>query len=337
MNKPQCIRFSSLISDPEAYITEMFQLHPDAKHDMESGAIEIKNEIIDSSFKYSLIDEGLFLFSFSSFSPVDAEYEFIPNPNAPYFTLVFYFTASRTKKPIYLKANDQFHSSDQISLFFNGNMTAEFFIKARQKAYGLRLDIHKDWIKKNVDTTLLKKDSLLNDIFEFRKKGYIQIHCQLYEGLVKDILSAFEKEASILQKLNLKAQSFHLIAKYLKELSIVKKNIKTEVTTLQNTGELQFALNYLEKNLYNEFPGNNYLAELCNISTSSFSKKFKTSFNVSPAVYFKNLKMKEAFRLLLLGENVKQVAYKTGYKDPSAFGRSFKQYYGQSPAMHVKK
>ncbi len=165
------IRFASLISDPDAYIKEMFQLHPDAKHDQESGAIKIENEIINSSFKYQLLEEGLFLFSFSSFSPVDAEYEFIPNPEAPYFTLVFYFTAERSKSPLYLKSDGKFYSNDQISMFFNGKMTADIFIKARHKAYGLRLDIHKDWILRNVDMQLFPQKSLLKDIIDLQAKG----------------------------------------------------------------------------------------------------------------------------------------------------------------------
>jgi hypothetical protein len=55
MDLPDRIRFSSLISDPEAYINEMFQLHPDATHDSNSGAIEIKNEIINSMERARLL------------------------------------------------------------------------------------------------------------------------------------------------------------------------------------------------------------------------------------------------------------------------------------------
>lgn len=49
------------------------------------------------------------------------------------------------------------------------------------------------------------------------------------------------------------------------------------------------------------------------------------------------LKMEEALRLLQLGYSVKDVSYKVGYHDASAFGRSFKQIYGKSPASYVKK
>lgn len=333
MNLPNPIRFSSLISGPNAYINEMFQLHPDAKHDSGSGAIEIKNPIIDSTFRYQLLEDGFFLFSFSSYSPVDAEYEFIPNPKADYFTLVFYFTESRTRKPIYIKIDEKFYSDDHISVFFNGKMNAEIFIKAKQKAYGIRLDIHKNWFSENIGK--LPATSVASKILNLSEKGFVNTNCHSYKETVKNLLLIFESEKYPTQKLDLKIRCYSLIQDYLKEI-LQSKTTDTKKEKI-NPGELQPVLNYLEKNVLGSFPGNSFLAELCHISESSFEKKFKNSFHIPPAAYHKNLKMKEALRLLELGSNAKDVSYKIGYKDVSAFGRSFKKVYGKSPALFVKK
>jgi len=332
---PSSIRYSSLVSDPEAYIKEMFLLHPDAKHDKLSGEIEIRNEIINSSFKYQLLEDGLFLFSFSSYSPVDAEYEFLANLRSDYFTLVFYFTEERSKNPLYLKTAGQFYSNDRISMFFNGKMTAEFFIKAKQKAFGLRLDIHKKWITENLDTRFLEKDTQLLEIINFKKISYLQLNCDNYQNLVKDLILCFDMEANPFWKLQQKNLSYALIQQYFTEIVNHRKTATRIAKT--NSGDLKAALNYMEKSLHKVFPGNPHLAELCNISESSFNKKFKTVFRNSPAQYFKELKMKESLRLLQLGQNVKDIAYAIGYKDTSAFGRAFKQFYGKSPASYVKK
>lgn len=329
------IRFSSLISDPEAYINEMFQLHPDAAHDKDSGVIEIKNPVIDSSFRYRVLEEGFFLFSFSSFSPVDAEYEFIPNPKSDYFTLVFYFTESRSKDPFYIKTENEFYSGDQFSMFFNGNMRTEIFIKAKQKSYGLRLEIHKDWLCKNMSMELLQNNSLLLHIVDRNTSGYIQTDCFAYHALVQHILSVFEKEKNALQKLQLKTETCRLLFLYLDEI-VQSSNGSAMNTAPDRTGELRFALNCMEDKTHEDFPGNARLASLCHISESTFNKKFRITFNTTPAQYFKELKMKEALRLLQLGQNVKDVSRKLGYKNTSAFGRSFKQVYGKSPAAFVK-
>lgn len=333
MKYPEKTRFSSLISDPNAYIDEMFQLHPDAKHDRNSGAIAIKNPIIDSSFRYQLLEDGFFLFSFGSYSPVDAEYEFVANPKADYFTLVFYFTETRTKNPIYVKIDEKFYSSDQISMFFNGKMNAEIFIKAKQKAFGIRLDIHKNWLTENIGA--LPVGAVLANILNLSEKGFVNTNCHAYYEAVKNLLAVFEEEKYPLQKLDLKIQSYALLHYFLDEM-LPSQILGTENGKIKS-GELQAALNYLEKHVLADFPSNSFLAALCHISESSFEKKFKNSFHISPAAYFKNLKMKEALRLLALGGNVKDVAYKIGYKDVSAFGRSFKQVYGKSPALFVKK
>lgn len=332
---PSSIRFSSIVSDPEAYISEMLFLHPDAKHDKLSGEIEIQNEIVNSSFKYQLLEDGLFLFSFSSFSPVDAEYEFLANPESDYFTLVFYFTEERSKNPLYLKTGGHFYSNDRISMFLNGNTNVEFFIKAQQKAFGLRLDIHKKWISENLDAQFLEKSTHLCKIINFERDTYLQLNCDRYHSLVKDLISCFDLEANPLRKLRQKSFSYTLIQQYFTEM--LNKGEADGKTDNIYSGDLKAALNYLEKSLHKDFPGNLHLAELCNISESSFNKKFKTVFRSSPAHYFKELKMKESLRRLQLGQNVKDIAYAVGYKDSSAFGRAFKQFYGKSPASYIKK
>lgn len=333
MELPKSIRFSSIISDPEAYIQEMFQLHPDAEHHAHFGEIEIKNGIIDSSFRYQLLEDGLFLFAFSSFSPIDAEYEFIPNPNADYFTLVFYFTENRSKNPLYLKINEKFYSSDQISMFFNGRMNAEIFIKANHKAHGIRIDIHKKWFNNHIDIRDLQKFSELKSIIEFETKGQISTDCEKYSNAITDILNVFKQEEKAFQKIHLIHQTLQLITEYLADS--FSNSILPEVKNA-NFGQLKSALNYLEKNTAKEFPGSDFLADLCNISESTFIKKFKNHFHTTAAHYFRNLKMKEALNLLQLGHTVKEVAHKLDYKDVSAFGRSFKQIYGRSPASYVK-
>ncbi len=334
MEFPSKIRFSSLISDPEKYIEEMFMLHPDALHDKESGGIEIQNEIINSSFKYQLLERGLFLFSFSSYSPVDAEYEFVPNPKADYFTLVFYFTENRTKHPLYLKIEEQFYSTDQVSMFFNGEMNAEIFIKAKHKAYGIRLDIHKDWFEKELDAHYFQAKCELKEVLDFQRKGILQTKCDSFQPLVKSIQEKFEKKQNAFQKFNLKTTAYQLLQGYFEEIyqhSTTKNNEKDVAD-----GELKSALNFLQKSLYKDFPGSYYLSELCKMSESSFNKKFKIAFKITSAQYFRNLKMKEALRLLQMGNTVKEVCHKIGYQDQSAFGRIFKQVYGKSPGSYMK-
>ncbi|WP_300603663.1 helix-turn-helix transcriptional regulator [Niabella sp.] len=335
MELPESIRFSTIISDPEVYINSMLQLHPDARHDQNSGAIEIKNEVIDSSFKYRLLEDGLFLFSFTSYSPVDAEYGLIPNPDSDYFTLVFYFTEKRTKNPLYLKVDEQFYSGNQFAAFFNGQMNAEIFIKARQQAFGIQIEMHKKWIAENLDMASLAKKPLIAPVLNFREKAFVQAEVKQYQHLAEAICSAFNKEKDIFQKLKLKTGSYTLISSFLEEISGIQK-YKTGASG-QESGELEVALNYMEKSYAADFPGTGFLAAQCKMSESSFNKKFKTIFRLTAAQYFRNLKMKEALKLLELGHHVKDVCYKIGYQDTSAFGRSFKQVYGESPASYVKK
>lgn len=333
MELPSSIRFSSIVSDPEAYIQELFQLHPDSIHQEHFGKIDIKNEVIDSSFQYHLLEEGLFLFTFRSFSPIDAEYEFLPNPNAPYYSLILYFTENRSKNPLYLKLDEKHYSSDQVSLFFNGNINAEFHIKAQQKAFGLRLDIHQSWFEKNEIHLNPNSKSLFSDIITFKKNCFISVDCGEFQSSVSEVMQVLQCKNLEFKKLKLKSMVYPIICDYIQNKIAGEEQVSF---TSKQSGILIEALNWMERNQSLTFPGTDFLAELCNISESSFNAKFKNSFNISASYYFKNLKMKKALNLLQLGHTVKEVAYKLEYKDVSSFGRSFKQIYGKSPAAFVK-
>jgi AraC-like DNA-binding protein len=73
------------------------------------------------------------------------------------------------------------------------------------------------------------------------------------------------------------------------------------------------------------------LAFLCNVSASTFKRKFVKLYNETPARYFLRKKMEMAKVLLLENANPIEVYYQVGYESHSSFSQSFKQMYGLSP------
>ena len=58
----------------------------------------------------------------------------------------------------------------------------------------------------------------------------------------------------------------------------------------------------------------------------------------STAIFIRSVKLNEAHRLLSQpGANVSQVAYDTGFKDPSWFSRAFKEEFGYAPSELMSK
>jgi len=80
------------------------------------------------------------------------------------------------------------------------------------------------------------------------------------------------------------------------------------------------------------------LANIANMSSSTFHKAFKEVTSESPLQYLKKLRLNKA-RYLMLQESTKAyiAAFEVGYESPSQFSREFKRYFGHSPAEAIRE
>lgn len=77
------------------------------------------------------------------------------------------------------------------------------------------------------------------------------------------------------------------------------------------------------------------LAQLCNLSLSSFKREFAKVFNTTPNNYIIDQKLRRAKDLLRITDMpVSEVAYGVGFNDPLYFTRIFKKRVGQSPTQY---
>lgn len=77
------------------------------------------------------------------------------------------------------------------------------------------------------------------------------------------------------------------------------------------------------------------LAEMINMSPSTFHKKFKSVMKTSPHQYIKEVKLSHAKGLLEQGLLVKTVSQKIGYASTTQFSREFKRQFGYAPSLAV--
>ncbi|MEM7372111.1 MAG: helix-turn-helix transcriptional regulator [Bacteroidota bacterium] len=90
----------------------------------------------------------------------------------------------------------------------------------------------------------------------------------------------------------------------------------------------------IEQNVYASLSINE-LAKLCNMSLSTFKRKFASIYSESPKTYLLRRKMEKAVNMLSIPENrIIDIAYSCGFESLSSFNRNFKQQYGQSPSSY---
>lgn len=77
------------------------------------------------------------------------------------------------------------------------------------------------------------------------------------------------------------------------------------------------------------------LAFLCNLSLSTFKRKFIKLYGIAPSKWFLQRRMELATALLRTGkETPSEIYYKVGYESHSSFTHSFKQVFGLTPTEY---
>jgi len=80
------------------------------------------------------------------------------------------------------------------------------------------------------------------------------------------------------------------------------------------------------------------LALLCNLSTSSFKRRFRELYATSPAQYIKGKRLEKAADLLKLSSStISEICYDCGFNDIGHFSKSFKAHYGITPTEFRKE
>ncbi|MEP3329819.1 AraC family transcriptional regulator [Sedimentitalea sp.] len=75
-----------------------------------------------------------------------------------------------------------------------------------------------------------------------------------------------------------------------------------------------------------------HLAVLAGMSPATFHRHFKAATAMAPVQFQKQLRLREARRLLLCeGSDVAQVGFPMGYKSPSHFSREYRRMFGAPP------
>jgi AraC-like DNA-binding protein len=101
-----------------------------------------------------------------------------------------------------------------------------------------------------------------------------------------------------------------------------------------------FSLNHSEfkttikNNIYSNLSIEDF-AKLCNMSLSSFKRKFSKVYSESPKKYMNRMKLENATKLLLSSNLlISEIAFECGYDTISSFNRSFKFHFKVSPTEY---
>lgn len=103
---------------------------------------------------------------------------------------------------------------------------------------------------------------------------------------------------------------------------------------LEHKGQIQqiaHAVNHIQANLDVIVPIEQ-LAQVSNMSLSSFHRAFKEVVGMTPLQYAKALKLHRAQSLLQEGQTANEAGLQVGYNSPAQFSREYKRFFGVTPS-----
>jgi AraC-like DNA-binding protein len=251
---------------------------------------------------------------------------------------------------------------DRIPKQYNENEACFVFVNKGE----LSVRSQEDYLNLDKNNGLLAK--CLNYFFETndeQKKcgdGVEVIGILLYPSLVKELFEFDITSSNYGVDFNLKKIEINRLLDNFRESisilidnpeladdNIVKTKLKEFILLISKSQESPSQLDFLaalfkpndvefkttvQHNLYSNL-SLDQLAALCHVSTSSFKRKFKESFDDSPKKYIAKKKVEKAAELLKAKDlRVSDVAYDVGFDSLSTFNRNFSDIYGVSPSAY---
>jgi AraC-like DNA-binding protein len=111
------------------------------------------------------------------------------------------------------------------------------------------------------------------------------------------------------------------------------RDVKRSQDVIAPFHEFRACIEYLQEHLMDNV-GIEHLARLSCMSLSTFERKFKQHFSLTPKQYILHLKVQEACRLLPQVNNIARVAAETGFGGQSYFTKQFRTVVGITPKQY---
>lgn len=114
------------------------------------------------------------------------------------------------------------------------------------------------------------------------------------------------------------------------------QKIKTILSDIFNPTQTSFR-EIIKAHCYDNLT-TNQLAFLCNMSLSTFKRRFRETYNQNPAAYIRKKKLEKAAQLLKTSdESVSSICYDSGFSDTSNFTKIFSAHFQCTPSQYRKQ
>jgi len=197
-----------------------------------------------------------------------------------------------------------------ILIFFDDKVLSDFYLKNKELVTQLKENVKTD----NEPYISLSKDEFISN----------------YISSLLLILKSGQPFSRQMRQLKFEELMLYLLEKY--PLTILPFHMRKK----NNFDDLQIRKT-IESNVISNLTLRE-LAFLCNLSLSTFKRRFEKIYNSSPNKWLLHRRMSMAGHMLHSGkEKPSSIYHKLGYENHSSFSKSFKQVHGMTPKEYQSK
>lgn len=221
----------------------------------------------------------------------------------------------------------------------NESIDASILIDSLKPVTGICIDISREKISEIIDYSYENNDFFKKFLFE--KEWVVKKYRVENTSLGYAINQIASKIEDIVNGKNfLSNEIFYTIAECIvKDQEKIYTQFKDLKAVKEETNGRLLNFIYDSKNFIDSnFLENISLEEIAmqsKLSQYHFIRLFKKVFKITPYQYIIFKRLEYAKKLLTSGESILDVAYKTGFSNPTNFSRAYKNYFGISPKNHL--
>jgi AraC-like DNA-binding protein/mannose-6-phosphate isomerase-like protein (cupin superfamily) len=171
-------------------------------------------------------------------------------------------------------------------------------------------------------------------LFDRSEKGYNnrlhlpQIHLKILKNLINNIQSILENKE--------KGYQLHAVGIFIEIIAFLSQSYDStkDNQILQEKTFLSHGISRLTKYLEKNFDRQVSISQMCKHSRMSRTllfQEFKSLFKMSPTQYLIELRIANAFKLLISNKSISEIAMECGFQDANYFTRQFRMRAGVSP------
>jgi AraC-like DNA-binding protein len=315
---------SFLSNSPEVIIESGIKM-PFVKHNKKEQKLNLDSPFLNGFTYYANLEKGFWVFYSNLYFKNNVSFSPLYDNQLPtdFFCIAINLTENIFNSSYYFFDEIKIENNtvnfiqpkgDSIYCHFKGSQTKMFTIY-----------INKKWVTDNIFTSPLSTTST-KELFTDLSKKFINYKYNkfLFENVLKEFENCFEQNSGP-DIFTLKKISFLFLDLFISNVT-VNVGIEKHKVDLYTNLKIKKVELFLLNNLYQKFPGIDFLSKKFKVSPTKLKNDFKKVHQTSLLKYYQEKQMQLALKEVHKGGFIKDIAKKFNYENVSKFSKTFQKY-----------